>query len=177
MSDWQQDERQDRYFPVSVSVALGPFLIILGVCVKWAIFPPVVDSLVSQQDNVFQQSNVDNNFKDSHPQKLHRNLHHQVHSYLTLSPNNTDTWEAWLEPTEQQPLFMKFTFFNVDNAEQIISNNAKPRVSEKGAFAYREVKWSKNIKSPHVNARWKSKLQVRRKEHVRPLLDEISYGR
>ena len=45
-----------------------------------------------------------------------------------------------MEPTEQQPLFMKFTFFNVDNAEQIISNNAKPRVSEKGAFAYREVK-------------------------------------
>ena len=70
MSDWQQDERQDRYFPVSVSVALGPFLIILGVCVKWAIFPPVVDSLVSQQDNVFQQSNVDNYFKDSHPQNF-----------------------------------------------------------------------------------------------------------
>ena len=123
-----------------MSVALGPFLIILGVCVKWAIFPPVVDSLVSQQDNVFQQSNVDNNFKDSHPQKFYRNFHHQVHSYLTLSPNNTDTWEAWLEPTEQQPLFMKFTFFNVDNAEQIISDNAKPQVSEKGAFAYREVK-------------------------------------
>ena len=74
------------------------------------------------------------------PRKLYHNVHHQVHSYLTLSPNNTDTWEAWLEPTEQQPLFMKFTFFNVDNAEQIISDNAKPRVSEKGAFAYREVK-------------------------------------
>ena len=69
MSDWQQDERQDRHFPVSVSVALGPFLIILGVCVKWAIFPPVVDSLVSQQDIVFQQSNVCDNFKDSQSHK------------------------------------------------------------------------------------------------------------
>ena len=63
-----------------------------------------------------------------------------MHSYLTLSPNNTDTWEAWLEPTEQQPIHVKFTFFNVDNAEQIVSENARPRVSEKGAFAYREVK-------------------------------------
>ena len=32
----------------SVSVVLGPLLIILGVCVKWAIFPTVVDNLVSQ---------------------------------------------------------------------------------------------------------------------------------
>merc|ERR1719166_416798 len=51
---------------------------------------------------------------------------------------------------------MKFTFFNVENADEIISPNVvKPRVTEKGAFAYREV---------------------RRKEHVRSLLDEISYG-
>jgi len=106
-----------------VSVVLGPLLIILGVCVKWAIFPPVVDSL--------------------------------VHSYLTLDPANEDTWKAWIEPTSQQPLFMKFTFFNVENADEIVFNNTKPRVTERGAFAYREV---------------------RRKEHVRSLLDEISYG-
>jgi len=106
-----------------VSVVLGPLLIILGVCVKWAIFPPVVDNL--------------------------------VHSYLTLEPSNTDTWDAWIEPTSQQPLFMKFTFFNVENEDEIVANNTKPRVTEKGAFAYREV---------------------RRKEHVRSLLDEISYG-
>jgi len=106
-----------------VSVVLGPLLIILGVCVKWAIFPTVVDNL--------------------------------VHSYLTLDPSNEDTWKAWIEPTDQQPLFMKFTFFNVENAEEIVFNNTKPRVTERGAFAYREV---------------------RRKEHVRSLLDEISYG-
>jgi len=106
-----------------VSVVLGPLLIILGVCVKWAIFPTVVDSL--------------------------------VHSYLTLDESNTDTWEAWIEPTSQQPLFMKFTFFNVENADEVVANTARPRVTEKGAFAYREV---------------------RRKEHVRTLLDEISYG-
>jgi len=106
-----------------VSVVLGPLLIILGVCAKWAIFPTVVDNL--------------------------------VHSYLTLEPSNKDTWDAWIEPTTQQPLFMKFTFFNVENADEIVADNVKPRVTEKGAFAYREV---------------------RRKEHVRTLLDEISYG-
>ena len=63
-----------------------------------------------------------------------------MHSYLTLDESNTDTWEAWIEPTSQQPLFMKFTFFNVENAEEIVANNAKPRVAEKGAFAYREVR-------------------------------------
>ena len=63
----------------------------------------------------------------------------QVHSYLTLEPSNTDTWDAWIEPTTQQPLFMKFTFFNVENADEIVANNVKPRVTEKGAFAYREV--------------------------------------
>ena len=63
----------------------------------------------------------------------------QVHSYLTLEPSNKDTWDAWIEPTTQQPLFMKFTFFNVENADEIVANNVKPRVTEKGAFAYREV--------------------------------------
>jgi len=106
-----------------VSVVLGPLLIILGVCVKWAIFPTVVDNL--------------------------------VHSYLTLDPTNEDTWKTWMEPTSQQPIHMKFTFFNVENADEVVANIAKPRVTEKGAFAYREVQ---------------------RKEHVRSLLDEISYG-
>ena len=58
---------------------------------------------------------------------------------MTLDPLNTDTWDAWIEPTTQQPIFMKFTFFNVENADEIVDNNAKPRVTEKGAFAYREV--------------------------------------
>ena len=62
-----------------------------------------------------------------------------MHSYLTLDESNTDTWEAWIEPTSQQPLFMKFTFFNVENADEIVANTARPRVTEKGAFAYREV--------------------------------------
>jgi len=78
-----------------------------------------------------------------------------VHSKLALKRSNEDTWKAWIEPTSQQPLFMKFTFFNVENAEEIVATNAKPRVTEKGAFAYREV---------------------RRKEHVQSILDEISYG-
>ena len=53
---WQKyinflEERQPapvKLFLYSVSVVLGPLLIILGVCVKWAIFPPVVHNLVSQ---------------------------------------------------------------------------------------------------------------------------------
>ena len=59
---------------------------------------------------------------------------------MTLEPSNTDTWDAWIEPTSQQPLFMKFTFFNVENEDEIVANNTKPRVTEKGAFAYREVR-------------------------------------
>ena len=58
---------------------------------------------------------------------------------MTLEPSNTDTWDAWMEPTSQQQFFMKFTFFNVENADEIVANTARPRVTEKGAFAYREV--------------------------------------
>ena len=62
-----------------------------------------------------------------------------MHSYLTLDPTNEDTWKTWMEPTSQQPIHMKFTFFNVENADEVVANIAKPRVTEKGAFAYREV--------------------------------------
>ena len=58
---------------------------------------------------------------------------------MTLDPTNEDTWKTWMEPTSQQPIHMKFTFFNVENADEVVANIAKPRVTEKGAFAYREV--------------------------------------
>ena len=46
-----------------MSVVLGPLLIILGVCVKWAIFPPVVDNLVSQR--TFSNSEILNGLLSS----------------------------------------------------------------------------------------------------------------
>ena len=50
---------------------------------------------------------------------------------------------------------MKFTFFNVSNTADVKAGIAKPIVTEVGPFAYREV---------------------RRKENILPIQDEISFG-
>jgi len=102
------------------SVVLGPLLIVFGVCLKWAIFPAVVTSMVE--------------------------------SSLKLEESNRETWEAWVAPPITP--YMKFTFFNVTNPEAIVEGD-KPEVSEVGHFAYREV---------------------REKQNINPILDEISFG-
>jgi len=76
-----------------------------------------------------------------------------VKSTLQLNPNNTDTWEAWKEPPIKP--YMKFTFFNVENVDQVRDGSAKPNVTEIGPFAYKEV---------------------RRKENILSIQDEISFG-
>jgi len=76
-----------------------------------------------------------------------------VKSQLELNPDNTETWEAWIEPPITP--FMKFTFFNVTNLEEVRSGNAKPSVSEIGPFVYREIM---------------------RKENLLTIEDEIRYG-
>ena len=53
-------------FYFTVSVPLGLVLVVLGVCLKWAIFPAVVTSMINSQ--------------------------------LKLTPDNGETWEAWVHP-------------------------------------------------------------------------------
>ena len=77
----------------------------------------------------------------------------QVESSLKLEESNRETWEAWVAPPITP--YMKFTFFNVTNPEAIVEGD-KPEVSEVGHFAYREV---------------------REKQNINPILDEISFGR
>jgi len=72
---------------------------------------------------------------------------------LQLTPDNTDTWEAWKEPPITP--YMKFTFFNVSNTADVKAGVAKPIVTEVGPFAYREV---------------------RKKENILTIQDEISFG-
>merc|ERR1711915_248592 len=76
-----------------------------------------------------------------------------VKSQLELNKKNTETWEAWIEPPITP--FMKFTFFNVTNLEDIRAGKAKPSVSEEGPFVYREIM---------------------RKENLLTIEDEIRYG-
>ena len=77
----------------------------------------------------------------------------QVESSLKLEESNRETWEAWVAPPITP--YMKFTFFNVTNPDAIVEGD-KPEVSEVGHFAYREV---------------------REKQNINPILDEISFGR
>ena len=49
-----------------MSVTLGAVLVVLGACLKWAIFPAVVTSMINSQ--------------------------------LKLTPDNGETWEAWVGP-------------------------------------------------------------------------------
>ena len=72
---------------------------------------------------------------------------------MELTESNTETWEAWVEPPITP--YMKFTFFNVENPK-VIKAGGKPSVREIGDFAYREV---------------------RRKEQILTIQDEISFGR
>jgi len=76
-----------------------------------------------------------------------------VMSTLQLSPDNKDTWDAWVTPAVDP--YMKFTFFNVTNVEAVKAGTAKPQVVEIGPFTYREV---------------------RRKENIMTLQEEISFG-
>merc|ERR1712142_567662 len=99
----------------------GLVLVVLGVSIKWGIFPTVVNSMVLKT--------------------------------LQLDPDNSDTWEAWVEPPIDP--YMKFTFFNVSNTADVKAGIAKPIVTEVGPFAYKEV---------------------RRKENILSIQDEISFG-
>jgi len=67
---------------------------------------------------------------------------------------NKEIWDTWVEPSAQIPVYMKFTFFNVTNPDEI-KKGAKPIVEEIGPFAYRED---------------------RRKEGIQIVEDEITYG-
>jgi len=75
-----------------------------------------------------------------------------VKSTLQLKESNTETWDSWKEPPITP--YMKFTFFQVENPQEVEAGE-KPRVKEVGDFAYKEV---------------------RRKENIHSIFDEISYG-
>jgi len=93
---------------------------VLGACLKWAIFPAVVTSMINSQ--------------------------------LKLTPDNGETWDAWIEPPVTP--YMKFTFFNVENPDEV-RNGFKPRVTEIGPFSY---------------------IEDRQKRNPVTIYDEISYG-
>jgi len=96
-----------------VTLCLGVVFIVLGVCLKYAILPVVVDSLLSSQ--------------------------------LKLEPANDETWEAWITPPVTP--YMKFTFFQVLNADDVKNGVGKPNVTEIGPFSYRENRRKENILS------------------------------
>ena len=77
----------------------------------------------------------------------------QIESSLKLEPSNKEIWDTWVAPPISP--YMKLTFFNVTNPEAIV-NGDKPEVSEIGHFAYREV---------------------REKQNILPINDDISFGR
>ena len=72
---------------------------------------------------------------------------------MELEKSKTEPWEAGVEPPFTT--YRKFTFFNVENPDEI-KTGGKPSVREIGDFAYREV---------------------RRKEQILTIQDEISFGR
>jgi len=65
---------------------------------------------------------------------------------IKLSPDNTEIWDTWIEPTQDLPVYMKFTFFNVSNPEEI-KRGEKPIVQELGPFTYRETRRKTGVSS------------------------------
>ena len=43
------------------------------------------------------------------------------------------------------PVYMKFYFFNVDNAADVVSKGAKPFLSEKGPYVYKETRRKEDL--------------------------------
>jgi len=66
-----------------------------------------------------------------------------IKSALELKPTNSETWDAWVEPPITP--YMKFTFFNVLNVDEVKAGTAKPNVNEIGPFSYREKREKTNI--------------------------------
>ena len=54
---------------------------------------------------------------------------------VTLT-NGSEVFQAWVNPGDSVPVFLKFHIFNYTNAEQIL-NGAKPNVTEAGVVTYR----------------------------------------
>ena len=54
---------------------------------------------------------------------------------MVLSPTS-ELYENWANPTGVEA-YQKFYFFDFQNADDIMSTGAKPRVVEKGPYTYR----------------------------------------
>ena len=84
--------------PCLVTICLGVLSIVLGVCLKWAILPPVVDSMVMSQLRWQNIVNISSAALSTKP-------------VSRLEESNTDTWEAWVTPPVTP--YMKFNFFEI----------------------------------------------------------------
>jgi len=71
-------------------------------------------------------------------------LNSMILETLKISPDNDDIYDTWVSPTDEQPVYMKFTFFNVTNPDAI-KNGDKPEVQELGPFVYTENRRKEGI--------------------------------
>ena len=100
-----------------VSGVAGVLAIVLGVCLKWAILPPVVDSMVRWDNIQFISILAIILIKSTKgiPSLASWNIFWKLNlfsrSKLRLDPTNEETWEAWVSPPITP--FMKFNFFRV----------------------------------------------------------------
>jgi lysosome membrane protein 2 len=67
----------------------------------------------------------------------------QVEDNIDLTNPETDGYINFVTPPV--PLYMKFTFFNVENPAQLVTGAEKGRFKDMGPYAYREVKEKRNL--------------------------------
>jgi hypothetical protein len=69
-------------------------------------------------------------------------MHKEVRSNVILQ-QGSEAFKEWKSPTT--PVYYIFTVYHVMNADDVISSEAKPNVTEKGPYYYREVKVKSDI--------------------------------
>ena len=71
----------------------------------------------------------------------------------------TACYKAWQETPI--PVYTKFYFFDMLNAEDFVMNQAKPVVKERGPYTFRLVFLQKQMNNlnnlPHVTDKWRKK--------------------
>lgn len=108
-------------------IVVGSILLLLGLVIELILFPSVLRSMVIEEMKLEQGTEGWSNFVSK--------FDDVPHLIMAL---------GLLQLVPPVPVYMKFVFFVVENPDEILIGG-KPKVSERGPYAYREYREKHNL--------------------------------